>query len=547
MRKAKRVPLLYSLLVCVSVILAACSPGGQDNRPNIVLIVADDMGYTDLGRFGSEIPTPNLDMLANEGMVLTSFYASPTCSPTRSMLFSGTNSHLAGLGTMAEFPNERFGKPGYEGYLNFGVASLADLMTDAGYNTYMSGKWHLGLTEQTSPAARGFRRSFALLEGAAAHLGGLTAGGVDEQALYREDNGEIFSVDDDFYSTRDYTRKLIDYIDTDRTEDRPFFAYLAYTAPHWPLQAPRESIAQFDGLYDEGYEILYRSRLSRMEQQGLLPEGATAVDPTLFTARWASLSAEEQRTQSRRMEIYAAMVSDMDRYVGELIAYLQAVDEFDNTLIFFMSDNGADPHSVDFGPLAAGLGEWIARCCDNSFENLGAGDSFVAYGPDWAAVSGGPFRGDKTSVYEGGIRVPAFVYYPTAIRAGQTNSAPTSVVDLLPTFLELAEAELPSSRYRGRDIHPPAGTSLVPIFEGEIDSVHENDYFAREYYGNQSLRKGDWKIVLMPDPAQESLWQLFNLVNDPSEQNNVAAENEATMAELLSLWDEHAAAVGLSQ
>src|SRR5690606_25136453 len=228
-------------------------------RPNIVLIVADDLGYSDLGVFGSEIPTPNLDALARAGTMLTQFYANMTCSPTRAMLMSGTDSHVAGLGVMGTPRNEaQRGQPGYEGYLNSRVASLADLLRDAGYRTYMTGKWHLGTQVETGPAARGFDRSFVSLDGAA-HLGGLSWDGPG-LAPYR-DGDELVNVGDDFYTTRFYTERMIEYIDSDRGDDAPFFAYLAYTAPHWPLQAPPESVAKFAGWYDAGYEALYRDRL----------------------------------------------------------------------------------------------------------------------------------------------------------------------------------------------------------------------------------------------------------------------------------------------
>jgi arylsulfatase len=482
-------------------------------------------------------------------------------------LFSGTDSHLAGLGAIPEFSpplvpaaSPHFGKPGYEGYLNFSVASLSELMTDAGYNTYMAGKWHLGLTRETSPASRGMKRSFALLEGAAHHLGG-SAMGIDEAsfsryAFYREDSGDVISVDDDFYSTRDFTERLKGFIDMDRDEEKPFFAYLSYTAPHSPLQAPADSIARFSGVYDEGYEVLYRNRLAKMEDQGLLPAGASEFGPASFQPAWDSLDDEEKKTEARRMEIYAAMISDMDKYIGDLISYLQSIDEFDNTVIFFMSDNGAASSRAP-----APFTSFIARYRDNSFENMGKATSFVFYGPNWATVSGGPFRDNKGSIYEGGFRVPAFVHFPRAIQAEQIFAEPASVMDLLPTFLALAESPVPGSSYKGREIHPPGGESLLPVFQGLSESAHDDDdyYIAREFYGQKSLRNGDWKITFMPPrtnvpgvPGRSAAnghdgWQLFNLIDDPSEQIDVAAENAEKLAELLALWNDYSSDVGLLQ
>ncbi len=336
----------------ILLVLAACAadqstaPGAGNaqavaaKRPNIVYILADDLGYADLGVFGSEIPTPNLDALARGGMLLTDFYAAMSCAPTRAMVMSGMDNHQAGMGVQgAPRREEQKGQPGYEGFLNFRVASLAELMSDAGYNTYMTGKWHLGSTVETGPRARGFKRSFISLDGAA-HLGKWSWRGP-QNADYR-DGDELVQVGDDWYTTRDYTKKMIDYIEQDRAEGKPFFAWLAYTAPHWPLQAPKESIAKFKGKYDEGYEALYAKRFARQQQLGLVPKDAKPIDNARFRPRWSEVSADDRKIEARRMEIYAAMVSDLDRYVGEFVDYLKKTGQFDNTFIMFSSDNGAE-------------------------------------------------------------------------------------------------------------------------------------------------------------------------------------------------------------
>ncbi len=407
------------------------APSLKAKRPNILLIVADDLGYADLSLYGSEIATPNIDALARQGMLLTNFYSNMACSPTRASLMSGTDNHQAGLGVMARPTNPaQIGQPGYEGFLNFRVASLASLLSDAGYHTYMTGKWHLGDTVETGPRARGFDQSFVSIDGAS-HLGGLSWDGPG-LAPYR-DGEEMVTVGDDFYSTRFYTERMTDYIESGRGDGKPFFAYLAYTAPHWPLQAPRASIEKFAGQYDDGYEALYQRRFEKMKALGFVPEDAPGLPPIDGQPAWEELSAEQQRAEARKMEIYAAMVSDLDAYIGQLIDYLKEIGEYDNTFIFFMSDNGPEDLRRD---LAQPLADWVAECCDNSYENLGNGDSYIMYGPNWARASSVAFYRAKGTGFEGGIHVPAFVHYANAIAGGERNNQFSTVMDVLPTFLE---------------------------------------------------------------------------------------------------------------
>ena len=505
------------------------------SRPNIVLIVADDLGYSDLGAFGGEIPTPNIDALAHGGMMLTQFYTSMTCSPTRSMLLSGTDNHVAGLGVMAgRQTGPQRGQPGYEGYLNFQVAALPELLRDAGYRTYMTGKWHLGADVETGPAARGFERSFVSIDGAA-HLGGLSWNGPG-LAPYR-DGETLVHVGDDFYSTRFYTDRMIEYIDADRADERPFFAYLAYTAPHWPLQAPPESIEKFKGLYDDGYEALYRRRLERAKALGLVPPNFAGIPPVEGQPTWEELSDEERRVEARKMEIYAAMVSDLDAEIGRFVAYLESIGELDNTLIFFLSDNGPEGLRRD---LDAPLSDWVATCCDNAYENLGAGDSYVMYGPNWARAGSVPFRDAKQSAYEGGIRVPAFVHWPGVVPAGTRSDAFATVMDVLPTFLEVAETKHPGTTYRGRRVATPLGESMLPLLKGDATAVHADDYYVGwELFGHRAVRRGDWKIVWDSRDGENARWQLFNIAADPGEQRDLAADEPERLAEMIDLWERY--------
>jgi arylsulfatase len=515
---------------------AAAPAAAAVPRPNILFILADDLGYSDLSAFGSEIPTPNLDALAANGMVLTDFYAAMSCAPTRAMLMSGMDHHLAGMGVQgAPQREDQKGQPGYEGFLNFRVASLAELMTDAGYNTYMTGKWHLGYETEQGPRARGFKRSFVSLDGAA-HLGGWDWRGP-QPARYR-DGDEIVNVGDDFYTTRFYTQRMLEYIEQDRAEGKPFFAYLAYTAPHWPLQAPDEAIARFAGKYDAGYEALYASRFARQKELGLVAADAAPIDPARFRPRWSEVSAEDRRAESRRMEVYAAMVSELDRYVGDVVAYLERTGQLDNTFIMFMSDNGAEPGRRD---LVAPISEHVGKEYDHSVENLGRATSYVMYGANWASVSASPFNRHKGTAFQGGVKVPAFVRFPALVAPGTRSSATGTVRDLLPTFLALAGSAPPQGTFRGQPVLPVQGKSLLPLLRGEADAVHAPDeVFAFEQGGNRSVRQGNWKIVWdRALPEAERRWQLFNLATDPSEQHDVSATEPERFAQLLAAWDRY--------
>lgn len=543
--------LLYAALGTAA--LAACTPeqtppssstapAEPARQPNILLVVADDLGYSDLGVFGSEIATPHLDALAQNGMLLTSFYTGMTCAPTRAMLMSGTDHHLAGMGVQGRpSRDDQRGQPGYEGFLNFRVASLADRMTDAGYNTYMTGKWHLGEAVEQGPRARGFKRSFVSLDGAA-HLGGWDWRGP-QPARYR-DGDEIVNVGDDFYTTRFYTQRMIEYIEQDRADGKPFFAYLAYTAPHWPLQAPDESIARFKGEYDAGYEALYASRFARMKELGLVEADAEPIDDTRFRPRWGELSAEDQRFEARRMEIYAAMVSDLDHYVGEIVAYLKQIGELDDTFILFMSDNGAESARRDLVPP---ISEHIGKEYDHSLENLGRGNTYVMYGANWAHVSGTPYFRNKATAFEGGVRVPAFAHFPSMVPRGTRSDGVGTVMDLLPTFLALAGAEPPGTTYRGMPVLPVKGVSLLPMLTGEAAEVHAADtVFGWELLGQRSVRQGDWKIVWDQRlPAEQRRWQLFHLAEDRSEQHDLSESNPDQLARMVALWDRYQAENGV--
>jgi arylsulfatase A-like enzyme len=503
-------------------------------KPNVLIIIADDLGYSDIGAFGGEISTPNLDSLANEGVRLTDFQTAPTCSPTRSMLFSGTDNHQAGLGNMGELLQDyQKGQPGYEGHLNDRVANLAEVMHDNGYNTYTVGKWHLGRTEETSPKARGFDRSFILVQGGASHFDDQFAIiAADPKAIYREDGKQV-EVPKGFFSSEFYTDRLIQNIEADKDSGKPFMAVLSYTAPHWPLHAPDEWIDKYKGRYAEGYEAIRQERLKRMKAMGLIAKDVTPNTPMESALpTWEQLSDEQREREARSMEIYAAMVDNMDHHIGRVMDYLRKTGELDNTFILFMSDNGADGNSPIDLP---GNREWMTKDFDNSLQNLGRKGSYADYGAQWAQVSSTPLPYFKGFTSEGGITVPAIVRHPAfKDQAGKLDRNFYHVMDVMPTVLDLAGIKHPGKQFRGRDVQPMQGTSMLAGLHGKVMPERAIGW---ELFGRRALRKGDWKMTWMTAPYGTARWQLYNLAKDPVEAQDLAQKEPAKMAEMLKEWD----------
>ena len=564
--------------------LVACAGRGRPaEHPNILLIVADDMGYSDIGAFGSEIATPHMDALVREGRVLTSFYTAAACSPTRGMLMSGADSHRVGLGVMdnnvTALINERnapfgvdFGfdavPAGYGGHLVDAALSMPALLRDAGYNTYMVGKWHLATqfsapnppAQRTAnsfkpsafPNAKGFERSFAMLNGAGSHYAPIAG------KLTRFDRSVIYTRDDvafpatelpaDFYSTKTYTDKLIEFIGSNRPAGKPFFAYAAYTAPHWPLQAPDADIAAQAGRYDVGYDVIRQRRIDRMKQLGVLPAGFVAnaglssvSEGGTGKRRWTELSAQERATQARAMEVYAAMVSNLDGHIGRLVQHLKKTGQYDNTLIFFMSDNGSDPYPAPAADANA----------NNTLANMGRPLSTFGYGERWAEVSATPFRLWKTLTgAEGAVSVPAFVKLPNAGRSRVPLTTVTHVKDLLPTFLELAGVQQPGTTYRGRPIVPITGMSLgAALYDDDAAPTVRpaSAVLAHEYLGQGFLLRDGWKLSKAQVPGVPATtnadvpWRLFNLAKDRGETIDLAKSHPDLLRDLLSEWDRYVA------
>ncbi len=521
----------------------------SEKRPNFLVVVVDDMGFSDLGAFGSEIETPHLDALAYGGVRLTDFHSAPACSPTRAMLMTGTDHHIAGIGTMLEVVRPDFeGAPGYEGYLNDRVVTVAELLRDGGYRTLLSGKWHLGDTLDRAPAARGFERSFALLPGGADHFGG---GPLDRlqsnKPIYVEDDAYVHALPADFYSSDYFTTRLIDFLSEKPDDDRPFFAYLAFSAPHWPLQAPDAEIAKYKGVYDDGPDALRDRRLARLRELGLVSPDTVPHPVEADTPEWSDLSAEEQASSARTMEVYAAMVDRIDQNIGHVVDALKAAGTFENTLIVFLSDNGAEGAIVEAMPI---MGKIFARIvkehCDNSLENAGKPGSYIWYGPRWAQASTAPSRLVKTYTTEGGIRVPAFIHYPPAGRKGSIGAPFSTAMDVTPTLLDLAGIQHPGTWYKGREIFEVRGRSLWPWLDGRADAVHPpGTSTGWELFGRRAIRKDDWKAVYVPDLEGQSRWQLYDLSQDRGEVSDLAGAHPEILAELLELWADYVREFGV--
>lgn len=534
-------------LLCVATAVRA-EGTAPPARPNILLIVADDLGYSDLGAYGGEIDTPHLDAIARDGVRLTSFYSAPFCSPTRAMLMSGTDNHLAGFGGMAELltPDQK-GRPGYEGFLNDRVVPFPQLLRDSGYHTYMAGKWHLGVMPEVSPARRGFEQSYAMVQGGAGHFDqtGIITGDPAKppRAIYNE-NGQLVDVPTrGFYSSEFFARRMISYIDRGRGDGKPFFGYLAFTAPHWPLQAYDETIRKYEGRYDVGYDAIRDKRTTRQKALGIIPKEAQVYTGHPLWPKWSTLTAAQKQTESKRMAVYAAMVDDMDYYIGEVVNYLKKTGQYDNTLILFMSDNGADGNTaLDEGRTR----EWVKTRMDNSLANSGRKGSYIDYGPNWAQVGSNPFHLYKGFLYEGGISVPFIASWPALGRKGQISDSFAHTMDIAPTLLELAGARHPGTEYQGRAVLPLRGRSMLAMLTGQRDSVHPADHVhGWELGGRKALRKGDWKIVYSNRQWGTGDWELYDLSKDRSELNNLAASQPAKLSELVAEYERYVREVGV--
>lgn len=527
----------FSIIFLLFISLASCSKiekqAQQTKKPNIILIVADDLGYADIGCFGGDIETPNIDALASNGIRFSSFHTAPMCAPTRAMILSGNDNHIAGMGAQGRVTNEF----GYEGMLSNRIIPIPSLLKKAGYHTYMAGKWHLGSTPEANPNTKGFEHSFVLLGGAGNHY-------TNESAFrkgnsnYTED-GKPTKWPEGEYSTNFYTDKIIEFIDNDRADGKPFFAFAAYTSPHWPLQVDEKHWGKYKGIYDDGYDELKERRLESLKKAGLIKDDALLPVNHEGIQPWDSLSATDKLKEARKMELYAGMVDNLDYNIGRLIKHLKDIGEFENTLIVFMSDNGAAHRDFYY---AEGF-EDLAEYYTNDYENMGNYNSYVSYGPQWAEAGSAPFRYYKDYATQGGINTPLILSGSGIDRLGETHHGLATLMDLAPTFYELAEISYPKT-FNDHELSPLKGTSLLPFTSGKTNVIHTSDYvFGLEHYGNAMIRKGDWKITNFEKPFKIENFNLYNLSKDIAEQNDLKNMEPEKFTELLEEWKKFSAEI----
>ena len=553
------------LAMSASVIAAGCSrSNGVDpsnaakGKPNVLVILVDDLGYVDLSGFGSEIQTPNIDALMHEGRALTNFHTTPLCATSRAELLTGVDHHLVGVGALSDTTYFYPGNQEYAGVLNDGAPTVAQLLRDAGYHTYMSGKWHLG---GDGPKAVGFEQSFSM-DYAAAFGSNFKPSSTKPESSAKAyfENGTEATIPDDFFSSDYFVDKLLGYFEKDRKDGKPFFAYLAFQAVHFPLQAPDKYLDLYKGKYDAGYQVIRDARIARMKSLGIIPQDfnpnpgdeATMIrfgqPGTLTNQSWDSLSASDKQSEARLMEVFAGMLTNLDDNVGRVISYLKKTGQYDNTLIVFTSDNGSDGMGYGFIPYTDLSNPTSVLSIDNSLANYGKPSSFLFRSTRWAEAGTAPFRLFKSFTAEGGISVPAIVRVPHQSNENPRSGQFSTLRDVVPTILSYTGVAAPGTQYQGKNIATLEGVSLQPLLQGKIGAIHGPDeVIADEVNDIRVVRKGPWKLTqirnyLLPSAAEflNHNWQLFNMDTDRGENTDVAALHPEIVAELEAEWDAYA-------
>ena len=497
-----------------------------NKQPNVIVVLVDDMGFSDIGCYGSEIETPNIDKLGFSGLRFSQFYNAARCCPSRASLLTGLYPHQAGMGDMVA-DHHRTRKPGaYQGWLSQNAVTLAEVLREAGYNTYMSGKWHVGEDSLDWPMQRGFDKYFGLISGACSYYEILPGRKIVDQ------NTLCTSLPEGFYMTHAITDSAISFVKQGAEKDNPFFLYLAYTAPHWPLHAVKEKIKKYRGKYLIGWDSIRQARYQKQKQLGLFLQGVDLSPRDEVIPSWKDVTNKDE--WDLKISVYAAMMASVDDGIGKLVKTLEESGELENTMIMFMSDNGGCHET---------LGERMdkdLKAFASIAKTIPAGDkgSYTTYGKEWANASNTPFRLYKKWTYEGGISTPFIVHFPKLIPQGKLVHQTTHLVDIMPTLLDLCGASYPQ-KFNGFDIQPAEGKSLMPILTGKEWIDH--DYLFWEHEGSRAVRHGKWKLVSGPD----STWELYNMETDRSELHNMITSFPDTASNLKTKYESWASRVGV--
>ena len=521
-----------------------------DIRPNILYIMLDDLGFSDLGCYGSEISTPNIDALAASGQKFAGFRTAPMCGPTRAMMISGNSNHIEGMGRMINTNpmNSRYkGLKNYEEDISDRIVAFPKLLQQAGYTTSFVGKWHLGWEDASLPSNHGFDNTWALRNAVGNYYNSRNytishPERIDSISYYFH-NGQPTEYPEGRYATEWYTDKMLAFLKKEHkgNKDKPFFAFAAYTAPHWPLQVPVDYWNKYKGKYDEGYQIIMERRLKGLKEKGII-DAKIEIPNYPDLQNWEDLSDEEKKYEARKMEIFAGMVHFVDEQIGRLIQQLKDSGEYDNTIIIVQSDNGAAAEDLSKSSLhSPNILSWN----DNSYENMNHPNSFIALGANWAQVSSAPFRKYKQKMYEGSMASPFIIAGKGIPSSVEVQKEFFCIQDIAPTFLDIANTTYPSE-WNGKKIEPQRGVSALPYLTGKATKVHDDDFvFAIEHRRSAFLRKGNWKITNQADAAKNELFQLYNLENDFSEQQDLANKQSEKLTELLGDWEQYKKDVGV--
>ncbi len=517
----------YTLLVLL-ILLASCS--GEADRPNIAIIMADDMGFSDIGCYGGEIETPNLDRMADQGIRFTQFYNNARCCPTRAALLTGLYPHQTGLGHMVDAVS-RGG--GYYGEINRNCVTIAEVLGSSGYSTYMSGKWHVSRSVKEEdksnwPLQRGFDRFFGTITGAGSYYDPGTLTMMNQPVKASPGFYYTDAISDTACSF------LISHNKIDK--DQPFFLYVAYTAPHWPLHAPEDVIGKYQELYEQGWDILRSKRFEKLKELGVIDNDMQLSERDLKVPAWEGV--KDKQWQARRMAVYAAQIDIMDRGIGRIIETMEKQGQLDNTLIIFLSDNGGCAEDWEPGT------EWVRRYAPShnfggtglKFGNNtgiipGPDSTYSSYGIEWANLSNTPFRWYKHYGHEGGVATPMIIHWPEKLKdAGSMRTQVSGIIDIMATIVDVSGTKYPEL-YNGNAIIPMAGVSLfdAAVSNGEI----ERDSYFFEHEWNRYIRKGKWKLVALSDGK----WELYNMEKDRTELNDISEEYPELVEELKDEWE----------